>query len=141
MNNFVVLFSTPLKDISIQNVLENSAERALESVGQVVRLKENDIRGFGAGNVLLIQIGNVTEFNEKETLISRLSLSIETPITLEKTGIKTFPMVWSISEFLQDANSEETLTKATKKLMSNFVQNYQYANRNQVKKPIFYVYD
>ena len=133
-----------LKDTGMQTEIENAVKKALEAAGQVTHLKDNDMRGFGAGNILLIQIGNVTAWDGVETSVSRISLSVETSVTLDKTGIKTFPMVWSINTFLQgpiDSRSEGNLTKAVQKLVGDFVQNYQYANQGQAKRPVFYTYE
>ncbi len=144
MKSFAVITSLPLKDTGMQARIKNSIEKTLETAGQVTHLKDNDMRGFGAGNVLLIQIGNVTGWDGSETSILRLSLSIETSVTLDKTGIKTFPMVWSINAFLQGpigSGSEGNLTKAIQKLVGDFVQNYQFANQGQVKRPEFYTYN
>jgi len=75
--------------------------------------------------------------------VYRISLSVETSVSLDKTGMKTFPMVWSINTFLQGNidSSEDNLIKAVQKLISDFVQSYQYANRDQTKRPFFYIYD
>jgi len=144
MQSFTVIIALPLEDIGIQKRVEDSVEKALGIAGQVTHLKDNDMRGFGAGNMLLIQAGNVTGWEGNKTAMSRLSLSIETPVTLDKTGIKTFPMVWSINTFVQgpiDSSSEGSLIKAIQKLVGDFTQNYQYANQGQGKRPTFYIYD
>lgn len=102
------------------------------------------MRGFGAANVFLIQMDNITASDGSEMSVSRISLSIETPVSLDKTGVKTFPMVWSINTFLQgniDSISEADLALAVQKLIGDFVQSYQYANRDQKKRPAFYLYD
>lgn len=144
MKSFVVITSLPLKDSGKQTKVENAIEKTLKTAGEVIRLKDSDMRGFGAGNILLIQMGNMTEWSGNETSLSRLSLSVETSVTVEKTAIKTFPMVFSINTFLQksiNSNSEDTLTKALQKLIGDFIQNYQYANQGQTNKPIFYIYN
>ncbi len=141
---FTVITSFPLKNLDIQKKLEQLIESTLNQVGEVIHLEDNDMRGFGTGNVLLIQIGNIIAWDGNTLPVSRLSLSIETPVTSDKTGIKTFPMVWSINAFLKenvDSASEINLTKAMQKLLSDFVQSYQYANRDQIRKVVFYTYD
>jgi hypothetical protein len=144
MEFFTVITSLPLKDIGMQPKVENSIKKTLETAGQVVRLKDNDMRGFGAGNIFLFQIAPVTGWDGNETSMYRLSLNIETSVTLDRTGKKTFPMVWSINSFLQgpiDSNPEGNLMKATQKLVTEFVQNYRYVNQDQAKKPVFYTYN
>lgn len=124
--------------------MKNSIGKSLETAGKVIHLKDNDMGGFGAGNILVIQIDSVKAWDESVTSISRLSLSVETFVTIKRTGEKTFPMVWSINTFLQDpvdSSTEKTLTKAIQKLVGDFLQNYRYANQGQVEKPVFYIYD
>lgn len=142
LKSFTIINSIASKEL--QAKIKKSVEKSLEMAGKVTRLKDNDMRGFGSGNILLIQMGNVQQWDGTETAISRLSLSIETPVTLEKTGTKTFPIIWSINTFVQDSintGSEEALTQAVEKLIDNFIQNYQYANQKEMKKPVFYTYD
>jgi len=144
MNSFTLLTALSVIDSEIEKQIKQTIQETLETVGDVTYLKDNDMRGFGTGNVLLIQIGNVTEWNGKEMPISRLSLSVETSVTLNKTDTKTFPIVWSINAFLQgtiDTISEDNLKKAIQKLVGDFVQNYRYANQGQPKKPTFFSYD
>ena len=144
MKSLTVITSFPLEDAKLQMKLRQSIEKELKKIGDVVVLKDNDMRGFGAGNVLLIQMGNVIGWNGEEINVSRISLSIETPVTLDKTNVKTFPMVWSINTFLQGNitfSSENNLNEALQKLIRNFAQSYQYVNRSQEKRPVFYLYD
>lgn len=144
MKSFVVITSFSLKDTELPKKIEQSIERTLKGIGEVAHLKDNDMRGFGAGNVLLLQMGNIAGWDGNEMPVSRISLSIETAVTLDKTGIKTFPMVWSMNTFLQgslDSSSESNLIKAIQKLVNDFAQNYEYANQDQTKRPVFYTYD
>lgn len=141
---FTVITSFPLKNDGMQKKIGQWIEKALNGIGEVIHLKDNDMRGFGAGNILLIQMGNVMEWSGNEMPFSRISLSIESPITLDKTGMQTLPMVWSINTFLQGnigSNSEDNLTKAIQKLLDDFIQSYQYVNKDQTKRPVFYIYD
>lgn len=141
---FTVITSFPLKDIDMKKQIRQSIEKTLSRTGEIIHLKDNDMRGFGTGNVFLIQMGNVTAWDGSEIPVSRVSLSIETFVSLDKTGMKTFPMIWSINTFLQGtvgSNSEVNLTRAVQKLIDDFVQSYQYANQNQTKRPVFYIYD
>lgn len=144
MKSFTVITSFPSKDIETRKRIQQSIEKPLKVAGEVIHLKDNDMQGFGTGNLLLIQMGNVLGWDGSEMPISRISLSVETATTLDKTGTKTFPMIWSINTFLQrgvDSNFENNLTKAVQKLINDFVRSYQYANKDQSIKPIFYIYD
>ncbi len=144
MKHFLVVPTCTLDYVEMEKSMKDSIEKSLETVGKVTHLKNSDMRGFGAGNVLMIQIDSVKAWDGSETSISRLSLSVETFVTLKRTGIKTFPMVWSINSFLQnpvDSSSEGNQAKAIQKLVGDFIQNYRYANQGQVEKPVFYIYD
>ncbi len=131
---FTVITSFPLKKIEMQRRIKKSIEKSLVEIGEVIRLKDNDMRGFGAGNVFLIQMSHLIGSNGSQMPVCRFSLSIQTPVSIDKTTIKTFPIVWSINTFLQgniESQPESDLTKAHQKLISDFFQSYRYANPDQ----------
>lgn len=141
---FNVITSFPLKEIDVRKRIRQSIEEALNGVGEVIHLKDNDMRGFGAGNVLLIQMGDIIAFDGTQLPLSRVSLSVETAVSIDKTGMKTFPMVWSINNFIEgkvNPSSGASLHKAVQKLIDDFVQSYEIANREQPKRAVFYIYD
>jgi hypothetical protein len=146
MQSFNLLTTIFLQDPEMQKKIENTIERTLETEGEVIHLEHKeriDMRGFGAGNILRIQVNNVTAWDGCEMPVFRVSLGVMTFVILSKTDKKIFPMVWSINSFLQgplDASSEGNLTKAIEKLIGEFIQNYQYANQAQTKRPVFYSY-
>ena len=144
MKHFLVIPTLTFKYLDVEKCMRDAIAKSLEAAGNVIHLKTNDMRGVGAGNILLIQIDSVASWDGSATSISRLSLSVETFVTINRTGAKTFPMVWSINTFLQnpiDTSSGGNLTKAIQKLVGDFIQNYQYANQGQAEKPVFYTYD
>lgn len=144
MESFIIITSIPCKNEPLLNKINRLIEKTVAQCGEVVHLKENDMRGFGTGNILLIQMGTVKEWNGNELPISRLSLSIETAVKLDKTGVKTFPIIWSINSFVDkmpDSVSESSLMDAMQKLVEDFIQSYEYANPHQKKKPLFYTYN
>ncbi len=133
-----------VKQPEMQKKIRQTIEEELRTAGEVVQLKCEEMRGFGTGNFLVIQMGNVTAWNGTETDMSRISLHVETSVDIRKTGMNTFPMVWTINAFLQGQISslpEGELLKALQKLIHEFVQNYQYANQEQKKRAVFYVYE
>ena len=141
---FTLITSFPLKDVDMQKRIGQSIEKTLNRIGEVAHLQDNDMSGFGSGNFLLIHMDSVTGWDGNELPTTRLFLNVETRVTLDKTGMKTFPAVWSMNTFLQgaiDRISEDDLTGAVHNLVNNFVQNYQNANKDQTKKPVFYTYD
>lgn len=143
MQAFNLIPPISLKDSKVQKEVQKAIEKELEKVGEVIHLKDEDMRGFGSGNILLIQVGSVLGWDGTRMPISRISLQVETSAVINKTGVKTFPAVWSMNTFFQgavDPDSEGRLLEAVQKFVGEFVQNYKYANREQKKKPIFYTY-
>ena len=144
LQSFTVITSFALEDNQLQKIAKRSIERTLEKDGEVIHLKDNDMRGFGAGNILLIQMDQVMGWDGSKTSMSRLSLTVETPVTLDKTGLKTFPMVWSTNVFLPEpmnSISQSSIEKTLEILVGQFIRNYQYSNPSRTNRPVFYQYD
>ncbi len=139
MRLFNVILPLSLKDPEIQKKIQSVLERELGIIGEVIHLKDNDMRGFASGNILLIQMGNVIGWDENEMPICRISLQVETSVALNNTSVNTFLPVWSINTFFQELidSSNHKMLKAVQKLVSDFVQNYKYVNKEQGKKPYF----
>ena len=132
---FTIITSFPLKNEDEQKAILQSIEKTIKEAGVVTHLKDNDVKGFAAGNLLVIQMGQLKASDGSEMPLTRISLSVETPTTLDKTGLKTYPMVWSINTFLPNHPApENSLIKATQKLLSDFLKSYQYANLGQASK-------
>lgn len=143
IKSFTIITSFPFEDVKTQKNIENSIEKGLKTYGDVVHLKDNDMRGFGAGTILLIQASNTKTWDGSNLAVSRISLSVETSVVLNQTGTKTFPIVWNINTFLDgsfDSISEDNLVKAMQQLINDFLQNYRHANQDLMKSPIFYTY-
>lgn len=142
------IFCPYFKDSGIQEKLTQLIEKELEAIGQVIKLQDDEkatnITGFGTGNYLNIKIRNVSRWDGKEMPVSRISLNIETYVTLKKTKINICPIVWGINDFSDirfDKGSEDKFIEPIQKLLTQFVQNYRFANPDQQKKPIFYLYN
>lgn len=120
------------------DTLQESVEPVLARFGEVMHLQGLDMRGFGAGTVLLVQMGNVTAWNGDELPVTRISLQVQMTALLRKTGLETFPVVWSIHTF---ARGEAEVSEATQKLVGEFAQSYSHANQELKRKPVFYIYD
>lgn len=142
---FTLITSFPFENRNTQKNIKQLIETSLSRLGDVIHLKDNDMRGFGAGNILLVQMDNVAGWDGQSMPISRLSLSIESPVILDKTGMKTSPMIWSINNFaqgnLESKSENNNFEKAMQKLVGDFIQSYRYVNNVQAKKPVFYIYD
>lgn len=143
MHTFNLIPPLSLKNNETQKNVQRVIEKELEQIGEVIHLQEMDMRGMGAGNTLNVQIGDVLGRGNSELPVSRVSLQVQTFVLINKTGIKTFPAVWSINAFFSSpsgSNSEEAILQSTQKLMKDFIQNYTYANQGKKGKPIFYTY-
>lgn len=140
---FAVLPPYSIQSPEVNKQIEATIERELGSIGTVVKAKDKDLEGFGSGNILNIQIGRVSKWDGGELPISRVTLSIETPVVLSKTNVKSLPRIWAINDFVDspfDIKSEDKTIGAVKKLLREFVQNYKFANPGQTQKPTFYIY-
>lgn len=127
-----------------QRKLSKILENELKSIGEVIHLSVMDMRGFGTGTVLMILIKRVSDWQGNEMPISRVSLQVQTTISVNKTNLTTFPVVWGINSFFQgnsDQKPDDQMVKATQSVIKEFVQNYKYSNQAQEQKPIFYMYD
>ena len=137
LDAFTIVTSFAVNNSELQQKLKKTIATHLDKFADVVHLKENDVRGFGVGNVFLLQIGEI-----KALQATRISLSIDTPVTVNKTGVHTFPMIWSINDFLHQSPNkvgEEILLNAVTSLVSEFFKNHEYTNPS--KRPTFYIYD
>lgn len=81
MKEFLVLTSIP-KEIapSLQNSVKQTTEKSLASLGKVIHPQNNekgiDVRGFAAGNILVISM-NYLEFLEPDSRpVYRLTLNV-----------------------------------------------------------------
>lgn len=141
---FTVITSFPLKENKMQKQIGQSIEKALSGMGEVIHLKDNDMRGFGVGNVLLIQLGAVKAFDGKILPISRASLGLETAVCIDKTGLKSFPIIWSINTFFEgnlESCSEQNIIHSIQYLIQSFSQSFKEVNQEPSKKIVFYIYE
>jgi hypothetical protein len=143
LNAFAVIPPCSIQNIGVNKKIQYIIEKELGTIGKVVKAKSEDMNGFGSGNLLNIQVGKVSTWNEKQIPITRVTLNIETPVVLSKSGKESFPRIWAINAFVDapfDIGSEEKSIEAIQKLLQEFVSNYQFINSKQKEKPIFYVY-
>ncbi|PCI76779.1 hypothetical protein COB21_03915 [Candidatus Aerophobetes bacterium] len=145
---FLVVTSFPVEmHLSLQQKLGKAIAASLKEIGNVAYLNNKqgiNMQGMGAGTMVAIQVASVKTWKGQLLPLYRISLNVETAVTLDKTGMKSFPMVWSINTFLENgsgAHGFDELVNAMHKLLNDFVENYKYANPNQTVKPIFYSYD
>ncbi|MDN3506127.1 MAG: hypothetical protein P0S96_02755 [Simkaniaceae bacterium] len=127
----------------VNRQIEQLIVKELGSVGSVVKASDENLAGFGSGNLMNIQIGKVAKWNGGDLPITRVTLSIETAVTICKTNDKSNPRVWSINDYV-DAPLEIGLEKETlgavQKLLREFVRNYKFANQSNSQKPTFYLH-
>lgn len=140
---FAVIPPASIQNQEANKKIQAIIEKELASIGKVIKTKSNDMSGFGTGNLLNIQIGKVSTWNEKQIPITRATLSVETPVVMTKSNVKSLLRVWTINAFVDiplDLGSEEKMVGAIEKLLQEFVSNYQFVNASQTQKPTFYLY-
>jgi hypothetical protein len=143
LEGFAVIPPYSIQSPEVNKKIIATIEAELGCIGTVVNAKNEDVQGFGTGNILNIQIGRVSKWDGGELPISRVTLSVETPVAICKTNVKSLPRVWSINDFVDspfDVKSEEKTIGAVQKLLKEFVKNYRFANPGQTQKPTFYIY-
>jgi hypothetical protein len=143
LNAFAVIPPYSIQSPEVNKQIEAAIERELGSIGTIVKVENKDLEGFGTGNILNIQIGAVSKWDGGALPISRVTLSVETPVVISKTNLKSLPRIWAINDFVDSPFSIKTEDKtigAVQKLLREFVQNYRFANPAQTLKPTFYIY-
>ena len=143
LSAFAVIPPYSIQSPEVNKQIEAAIETELGCIGTVIKTKDEDLEGFGSGNILNVQIGRVSKWDGGELPITRITLSIETPVLLSKTNVKSLPRIWAINDFVDsafDIKSEDKTIGAIKTLLREFVQNYKFANPGQTQKPTFYVY-
>lgn len=139
----LIEFNVFVPRISGCEKIENVIEKELSLIGSVVKLKSEDMRGFGAGVILNIQMGRVCEWNGTELPMLRTTLSLQAFVVIQKTNLNCFPRVWAINDFVEaplGSIGEEKYRDAIKRVISDFSKNYQFSNPDQKRKPTFYFY-
>ncbi|MES2200024.1 MAG: hypothetical protein V4489_07645 [Chlamydiota bacterium] len=143
LNAFVVLPPDSIQNQEVNKKIQSIIEKELGSIGKVIKAKSDDVSGFGTGNLLNIQIGKVSAWDEKQMPVTRVTLNVETPVVMTKSKVNSLPRVWTINTFVDaplDLGSEEKMIGAVQKLLQEFISNYQFVNATQTQKPTFYVY-
>ncbi|MFS8562828.1 MAG: hypothetical protein LVR00_00205 [Rhabdochlamydiaceae bacterium] len=138
-NVFVPKFENENMNKKIASIIE----KELGFLGAVVKLKVEDMRGFGAGVILNIQSGRVCEWNGTELPFLRTTLSIQAFALMQKTNLNCFPRVWAINDFVENTfgnTKEEIYIEAIKRTIGDFSKSYKLSNPTQKKKPTFYFY-
>lgn len=143
LNAFAVLPPDSIQNQEVNKKIQSIIEKELGSIGKVIKAKSDDVSGFGTGNLLNIQIGKVSSWNEKQLPITRVTLNVETPVVMTKSKVNSLLRVWTINTFVDapfELGSEEKMLGAVQKLLQEFISNYQFVNSSQTQKPTFYVY-
>jgi hypothetical protein len=143
LSAFAVIPPYSIQTPEVSKRIETIIETELGNIGTVIKAEDNNLEGFGTGNILNIQIGGMSKWDGGELPISRVTLSVETPVVVSKTNMKSLPRVWAINDFVDspfNIKTEDKTIGAVQKLLREFVQNYRFANPEQTQKPTFYVY-
>lgn len=145
MGTFAVVLLMRFDSPEMRKKAEVLIEKELSGLGKIIQAdqKRIDLRGVGSRNFLILDSGEVKNSEGKLLPICRVSLRIQTPVTLTKTGINTLPNIWSINDFVDspaDVNSDDKILVALQKLLGEFKKNYKFVNLNVSEKPSFYLY-
>ena len=145
MKTFAVMLLMRFDSPAVRKKAEALIEKELSGLGKVIQAdqKRMDLRGVGSRNFLILDSGEVKNSEGKPLPICRISLRIQTPVTLTKTGVNTFPNVWSINDFIDSTehlDSDDKILSALQKLLVEFKSNYNFVNHNLPEKPSFYLY-
>lgn len=143
LNAFAVIPPCSIQNPEVSKKIQAVIEKELSAIGKVIKAKPDNMNGFGSGNLLNIQVGKVSTWNEKQIPITRVTLNVETPVVLSKSDVKSLPRVWTINAFVDapfDVASEEKSVDAIQKILQEFASNYQFANSKEKEKPTFYIY-
>lgn len=140
---FSVIPPYSIQSSEVNKSIEQMIVKELGSIGTIIKAGNENLAGFGSGNLMNIQIGKVSKWDGGELPITRVTLSIETAVTICKTSNSSNPRVWSINDFVDSAfevESEKETLGAVQKLLREFTRNYKFANQSRSQKPTFYIY-
>lgn len=143
LSAFAVIPPYSIQSAEVNKKIAAIIEKELGSIGTVIKAKNEDMNGFGSGNILTIQAGAVSKWDGGMLPISRMTLSVEAPVVINKTNVHSLPRIWAINDFVDapfELKSEEKMVGAIEKLLKEFVKNYAFVNASQTQKPTFYVY-
>lgn len=115
-------------------------EAELGRIGAVIKAKSEDMEGFGARNILNIQIGRVSKWNGGDLSISRVTLSVETSVVISKTNVKSLPRVWTINDFvdvLLNLNRNLRLLELSKNFSENLSKIIDLQMLDKIKNQLF----
>ena len=140
---FNVFVPSVYKNETMNKKIASVIEKELSGLGSVIRLKSEDMRGFGSGVILNIQSARVSQWDGKELPILRTTLSIQAFVVMQKTNLICFPRVWAINDFVEaplGAIAEDKCIESIQRAIADFSKNYKFSNPDQKKKPTFYFY-
>jgi hypothetical protein len=120
--------------------VEALAKKELEKIGEIKEIQASDVRGLGmAANVLNLEIQNVPNLPK----LLRLSLTLQTNVTINKTNQECSAYVWASSVFIEgeiSAANEKPILKGAENLFQQFVNCYKASNPNKTSNPNIYFY-
>lgn len=137
-----IVYPPAFEKTQLQVQIKELIEKKLGAIGKIIKFEEKDITGFGAESALVMQVKNICNEKGGELPITRSSLYVQTSVAIKRTKINTRPIVWQLNEFSNNYNNnEKDVLLAVDKLLSEFVENYQYVNSAENIKPLFYFYE
>lgn len=144
LQTFNVSCAMTFKPSEIRKQVECLMPEELKKLGKIVNLEIGDFRYGPLPTSIGIEIGNIEDATGKELPLMRVKLYVSTPVDLLQTKNKdVWLIVWSTNTYVEGTLADvadEKLLAAMRKLIDQFIKNYQFVNPKQKEKPTFYCY-
>ena len=124
----------------LRSKVEDEVSRELEKVGQVMKIKVPDTTGYGKCEArMTFFIKDISLSNGTKLPAIQTSLFLASSTIVKKTGSNCLTYIWSMN-VIEENKSDQTILSSVGTVISQFVAEYQEANKAQQEKPIFYLY-
>lgn len=108
----------------------------LKKFARVEELPPNDMRGFGTGILLNLEVKPINVFGLSSPIL-RISLNLQAKIEIKSTKNELYGYIYSTNAFAK-ADSDEALLKAVADVADTFRKYYEQSNPNN--QPTIFVY-
>lgn len=140
---------TPIYSLSGPNYtkalekVEAVAKKELGKVGKLISIQVPDVKGLGrAANLLNLELQSVPTLGQDPKVL-RLSLTLQTQVTINRTGKECSAYIWTSSVFFPGELSsfnEQNVEDGAAALFRQFAACYTASNPNNEGKPEIYLY-
>ncbi|MES2345799.1 MAG: hypothetical protein V4494_07680 [Chlamydiota bacterium] len=120
-------------------------KKEFEKIGNITKLEIPDVTGLGtAANMLNLEVQKVKTWESKNTHLLRISLTLQTTTTINKTHQECGAYIWASSVFVEGdivEINEKNLLSSIENLIKQFTTCYAASNPADAPKPTFYFYE